>query len=296
MIVYGDEVISSLFLRARLWHDQVQKNIYNHCAMTPTLVLSPRFTPDSTALWRAAIEAGWRVERLQSHHPPDYLQEQDVILYGEALFANIVAERLSLALLEPPFRWLADLPHRYLNRKVLYTTLADARKLAEPTFVKPAYDKSFASTVYPSGEQLPSSEILPDEMPVLIAEPVIWEVEFRCFILNRQIMTLSVYVRNGELAQNEEGEWVASQIEMDQAQEFTSSVLTDTHISVAPAFALDVGKITDKGWAIVEANPAWASGIYGCDPARILPVLRRACIRQSDLGKEDKKWVWQREV
>jgi hypothetical protein len=41
---------------------------------------------------------------------------------------------------------------------------------------------------------------------------------------------------------------------------------------------VDVGRMTGRGWGVVEANPAWASGLCGCDPAGVLPVLRRATV------------------
>lgn len=33
-----------------------------------------------------------------------------------------------------------------------------------------------------------------------------------------------------------------------------------------------------RGWAVVEQNAAWGSGIYGCDPEEVLEVLRFAAI------------------
>jgi hypothetical protein len=40
-----------------------------------------------------------------------------------------------------------------------------------------------------------------------------------------------------------------------------------------------VGVIASRGWAVVEQNAAWGSGIYGCDPAAVLAVLRHAATR-----------------
>jgi hypothetical protein len=39
---------------------------------------------------------------------------------------------------------------------------------------------------------------------------------------------------------------------------------------------LDVGIITNRGWAVIEQNAAWGSGIYGCDPVQVLEVIRHA--------------------
>ncbi len=62
-------------------------------------------------------------------------------------------------------------------------------------------------------------------------------------------------------------------------------------ILVPPAAVIDVGRLAGGGWAVVEANPAWGAGICGCDPAAVLPVLRRACIPRGQLTREDAAWV-----
>lgn len=238
------------------------------------------------------MQAGWSIERLQSHRPPLWLRDKDPVIYGEALFSNIVADELSLALLEPPFDWLVQLPEAYRQRKIEYMTLGEASQQIGRAFVKPAYDKSFDATVYEAGTALPTGEAFPDAMPVLVAEPVSWLVEFRCFIIGRKVATFSLYLRNGALDES----WTASPDESEQAAAFADRLLDDSAVDFAPAFVMDIGKIEERDWAVVEVNPAWASGIYGCNPARVLPVLQRACVKQEDLAAEDRRWVNERLV
>ena len=88
----------------------------------------------------------------------------------------------------------------YRRRDVRLTTLGEARQLRHPAFVKPADDKCLPPAVAATGADLPGDEILPAGTPVLVAEPVRWEVEFRCFVLDRRVVTLSAYLRDGELA------------------------------------------------------------------------------------------------
>lgn len=40
---------------------------------------------------------------------------------------------------------------------------------------------------------------------------------------------------------------------------------------------VDVGSIEGRGWAVVEANPAWGSGVCSCDVAGVLRTLEAAC-------------------
>jgi hypothetical protein len=104
-----------------------------------TLVLSPRLTSDSRSVGDAAERESWMVERLSSWHVPGHLKgQEDVVIYAEALFAEVVAAQLSLALLEPPFDWLTRLPRQYTRRLIEYTTLSRAVAHEAPAFIKPA--------------------------------------------------------------------------------------------------------------------------------------------------------------
>lgn len=255
----------------------------------PVLILSPRYSADSNALWKAAIRAGWQVERLQMRQTPSHLKEMSPVLYGEGLFITVTAEALDLAPLEPTAYWLSELPMQYRKREIQSTTLKTARDHQFPAFMKPAVGKSFDAKIYMSGNDLPTSEVLSDELPVLISEPVSWESEFRCFIRERELVTYSPYLRRGQLL--EESDWAASPDEIAGATSFCLSLLIDPEIKLPPAVVVDVGYITSLGWAVVEANPAWASGLYGCDPSAVLGVLERAVVPLDTLSDEDRVWV-----
>ncbi|MEM9217848.1 MAG: hypothetical protein AAGD25_26345 [Cyanobacteria bacterium P01_F01_bin.150] len=86
------------------------------------------------------MRAGWTVERLPSWRVPTHLKGQDIVLYGEPLFAAAVADALGSALFEPSFDWLTTLSKKWLQREVRFTTLAEARHSGR-AFIKPADDK-----------------------------------------------------------------------------------------------------------------------------------------------------------
>ncbi len=241
----------------------------------PTLILTPRFTEDAQALWRAAVQLGWNVERLTSWRIPDELRSiPEPVVYLEGLFGPTLAADLGLRLLEPPIDWLPRLPEEFKKRKVSLMTFGAARKLAEPAFIKPPNDKSFPARVY-VGSQLPDG--VDDDMPVLVSEIVSWEKEFRCFILDREPRTFSVYLRGSELQR--ETHFAASDSELAEAEAIVRTVLADPRVDLPRAAVLDVGVISGRGWAVVEQNAAWGSGIYGCDPVEVLEVLRHAAVR-----------------
>lgn len=259
--------------------------------MAKTLVLSPRFTPDSIALRNAAIESGWDVERLSKWRPPDELLGRDVVPYGEPLFAAVVADILQLALIEPQFSWVAGLPFDLRQREILFSDLASARSIDRPAFIKPADDKCFQARVYASGSELPEIESVGGTTPVLVSDPVVWDSEFRCFVLEKRVAAMSIYSRNGDLVETEDGNWPASPSESEAALHFANLVLKDARVTFPPAGVIDVGVIKHRGWAVVEANACWGAGIYGCDPFSVLETLARACVRKAAITDLDRQWV-----
>jgi hypothetical protein len=127
-----------------------------------------------------------------------------------------------------------------------------------------------------------------------MSEPVCWDTEFRCFVLEGQVVTLSIYSRKGELAEREDGSWPASEAELNAARDFCGSVLHDNRVKFPPAGVLDVGVIEGRGWAVVEANACWGSGIYGCDPHSVLETLSRASQKKATLSQTDRPWIVER--
>jgi hypothetical protein len=238
----------------------------------PTLVLTPRYTEDSQALWKAAASRGWPVERLSGWRVPEHLKaKSDLVLYVEALFGPAVAEQLGLRLVDPPEDWLVRLPMKYKLRNIHLTTLGQARLSEEARFIKPPNDKSFPAAVY-VGSSLPNE--FDDDMVVLISDVVSWKTEFRCFVLDRSLVTYSIYARGGEL--QKELQYHSELDEDAELEKFMSGLLADPGVDLPGATVVDVGYIEGSGWACVEQNAAWGAGIYGCEPSRVLDVVRHA--------------------
>ncbi len=242
----------------------------------PTLLLSSRQTDDAQKLWSACIAENWKVIRLHGWRVPE-ISTHDVVVYGEPLFAQHVAQTLGLRLLEPAVDWLPKLPCRWRARRVQLATLAEARKVSTCSFIKPAEEKCFEARVYSSGAELPAPGPLPEDLPVLVQEVVDWAREFRCFVLDRKVVTSSAYWRDGQPAKSEDGSWSASGAELEEANRFCEKVLQDQTVPLPNAVAVDVGLIQNRGWAVIECNAAFGAGICGCDPVEVLRVLRNTC-------------------
>lgn len=250
----------------------------------PTLVLSQRFHGDSADLQRAAWGRGWNTHRAIRFLGPD--GPSDCCLYGEILFCDIMAERLGLGLLDPPDDWLARLPYEARRRDVSFCRARDLAKFNERLFFKPANDKVFQYGVYERGTDVPLRYV-DHECPCLVSEVVSFDLEVRLYVLDQQIKTLEYYRLVGE---HEE------QDVRDAARAFGESVLVQHGHELPSAVVLDVGHIEGRGWAVVEANQAYASGIYGeANLNEILDVVYRSSGPLANVSDSDRKFLRNKE-
>lgn len=262
----------------------------------PTLLISRSCLPESRMLAATARKAHWDVQWLQRRCGPARLHGFECGLYAETDVALRVARLHGLALIEPALDLLTQLPSEYLLRQVEFMTLSEAKALTEPTFVKPAdcTAKVFDAAIYEAGRFIFCDDDLPPQTPVLASEPVDWEAEYRVVVHERKIIAFSPYIRGGWLARNAQGQWPFSQAEAREMLSFVHELLANESVAFPPAFVLDVGVIEARGWAVVEMNPVWCSGLLGCDLSVMLPVLRRACQRIDELSCADQRWVIER--
>lgn len=236
----------------------------------PTLILSPRYSDDSNLLWKTAGQSNWHLCRLQSWEMPIDLEVRDPVFYGEPIFCDLVAGWLGYQLDTPSEFCLGKMPYELIKRQVRYTTYFEAQKLTQPKFIKPPIHKRFAARVY----QNPSLELnhpADPQEPVLISDPVEFGIEIRSFILDRKIVTFSPYVGHWAARSNR---WDLMPEEAPGFENFVKKVVTS--VGTSAAYVLDVGFIKNKGWAVIEVSPVSSSSIYGCDPKKVLEVLRRA--------------------
>ncbi|MEU6210914.1 ATP-grasp domain-containing protein [Streptomyces sp. NPDC047023] len=210
--------------------------------------------------------------------------------YGGPLAGARLATRLGFALLEPTDDWLADLPQEFTGRQVRTGTVADARAIDRPTFVKPPRDKSFPADVYTDGARLPSS--LAPATPVLLADVVTFAAEYRLFLLDGRIAAISRYAVFGRLDPRPLGTDREDRATTAQITEFTDRLVSVAGHTLPSAVVVDIGQLLDPcrpghRWAVVEANMAWFAHAYAADPARVLDVVLRAAGPRDHVRPQD---------
>jgi hypothetical protein len=282
----------------------------------PTLVLSHRHTPDTQLLWNAAISTGWDVVRSSWSLVP---KVEDPVLYGEPLLMYNVADRLGVGLMEPPDGWLAwfhepglakgwkvdptrmrAFHERFIRRAMVQTKLKSARFRRGPAFVKPAGDKAFPAMVYPNGSALAEATYAwPEDMPILMSKPIRFQTEYRFFMLDHKVVTGSIYMRDGDIAEGD-GTWPCDPDEYAAALGFANEI--GEYLApkdgldglLPPAVGLDVGVVEEDDGSthmeMVEINPCWGAGLCNANPDDVLRVIERATVKNLKQGP-DARWV-----
>jgi hypothetical protein len=181
------------------------------------------------------------------------------------------------------FDWLAKVPQTYTKRQVDFMTLGEAKKITERKFIKPADDKCFDAKVYEPGTFKPN-ETIADDYPVLVSEVVQWDMEYRAFVGTGgpylQVKTWSNYLFHGQINEPKLHQMLPGNLRT--LADWLDGALWKCrmHLGTVPS-VIDVGVIPGQGWAIIETNQAWASGLYGCDAFEALTVMEEACERIS---------------
>ncbi|MCE6997393.1 ATP-grasp domain-containing protein [Saccharothrix sp. S26] len=246
--------------------------------MTRYLFVPPLVLPTVGPLARAAVERGLAVVS-------DLVPAGSAHYYGGPLFADRVAGRLGLGLLEPADDWLPGLPPELVGRRIRAMTLDEARALSGRVFVKPPSAKSFPARVYAHGAELPVD--LPDDTAVLVSEVVEFAAEFRLFVLEGEVRAGSRYATWGRL---------------DPAPLDSCSSAAPLRAFAAALPGLPSAVVVDVGLTgppddpraslvVVEANMAWFSQVYMSDPARALEVVLRAAGPIGSVCAADRSFV-----
>ncbi|MCX8533138.1 ATP-grasp domain-containing protein [Chryseobacterium luquanense] len=242
--------------------------------MKNIIALSPMYTEDSNNLKKASINSPYELNRFNAKWSiPEEFRSNVIAVYGEDIYAEIVAEQCNLTLTKPDDNWLSKISEEFTKRKISYGRLKEFVD-EENIFIKCSDFKNFKAGVFDQVTNIKGFDSLDLESTVFTSEVVEWELEVRCFVLNNEIKTYSSYWRNDEFDTNQ-----LSKTEQKDLFEFFNKFMKQYSETLPKAIVLDFGIIKGKGWALIEANPAWCSGLYDCDAEKALEVIVESCVK-----------------
>jgi len=127
-----------------------------------------------------------------------------------------------------------------------------------------------------------------DASQVVLSQAVAFTHEYRCFVApgaggNPTVVASSAYLIDGQTWDS--WECAADAPDPSEAAAFAQLVVDDT---AGPAgYVLDVGRLADGSWAVVEPNASWSSNPYHCEPAGVV-----ASVLAAQDPAADSRWAW----
>lgn len=226
-----------------------------------TLLVSSMSLPAAPPLAEAAARRGWKT--LSLDRPVGRIDERDrLIFYGSTLVAMDVARRFELALLEPPLDLLARLLPSLLMRTVEYSRWDQFHSLPQAVFIKPSdpLDKVFDAGVYRERSQIRTIKPIPPETPILLSQTVDWLTEYRCFVIDHEVVAWSPYLSFGRPL-NHHSQTIPHSPPPPPVLDLCRRLFAS--IDLPPAFVVDVGLLK------IAAGPSSNStrrGVRVCFP------------------------------
>lgn len=231
------------------------------------LLIHQQYRPDDQVIWRVAIRNGWKTYRVSKERQYDVdAPTGDIIRY----YGNMLDEPKMLSYGIRPKRipdgYLEKIPECLTRRKIYHTTFGELDDiLKEDLFVKCTNIKWFPAQVYKKGETIIGCTKNTDT--IYVQEPVKFTQEYRCFCLDGKILTASQYkaqgIDNGNIDNND---WFHGRL--------STFVETIHYMNILPnAVVMDFGFIEGRGLAFIEANEAWAAGLYDSNPEEAFKVI-----------------------
>jgi len=248
-----------------------------------TLILGGMTIEDPQILKKAAELRGWKVVEIQgspSTFTDGFKAIKDPVIYAAPGLAERMAAALNVDLITVQETWLSNLPFQFTRRDIQLSvsTKHTYESLTYPKFIKPCTYKKFPAKVYNDDRQAKAA--CRDALyygPIYIQEPVEWEVEYRCFISNNKLQTLAPYKRNMKT-----DKYTIYQEEVDNCYYIVQQMAEENCLPVTGT--LDIGFIKNRGWAVVELNGAYGSGIYKLTNVnKVLDVLQATTVPRSKI-------------
>ncbi len=251
-----------------------------------TLVLSQRVSFDSIEIEQAAQETGYKTIRITGDNQNQWSDEIDLVAYCEGFMAEYISQNSNLVLLRPLDEALPNAPLEITQRKIELLKASELDNITLPAFIKPSDQKFFKAGIYHNLADMARYISDYSDDAVLVSEIVSFVDEYRFFCLNGIIVASSAYMFNNKFVGNSVPPFEVPNDIMQFAQEILKICADD----IPPACVVDVGKLDSGNLALVEFNPAWASGIYNSKSSEALKCIENSCVNRNLMPDELRKF------
>ena len=257
--------------------------------MKKLILLDNQYNANTNDIWKSAIKNGWNTQRTTSAFVKKDMEGYGFIrYYGNFLHADRIKDELPFIFDPIPPEILAN-SYQFTKRDIKLLKFKDLKQpFDEDIFVKPCGIKWFEARIYKKGESINAETIKPDDL-IYTSEIVEFRNEVRCFVLNGEVLTSSLYRINGEvydtLDLEPEDINFDNRIDETPIRQYVKEIVEKNPL-LPIGLVIDFWQLENGDWALIEFNEAWCSGLYWCDPNKCLDVIINSVIDIKDNNVE----------
>ena len=241
------------------------------------LILPVEHTKEDQAIWREALRRGWKTLRFNPSIPEEIGQYDMVRYYGNVLHKQRIEKYIPIHFKPISPTMLSDLHVSWTGREIKSMKYSELENpLSQDRFVKCADIKWIQAGVYPASfdHRFEWKGMHSDDL-IYVQEPFEFINELRCFVVGREVVTASWYRKNKEICIENvpitDDDFTAV---VPRANTFNlTSVMREFFSPLPDGVVLDFGNDCHGRWTLIEANEAWASGLYDCDPEKVFDAI-----------------------
>jgi hypothetical protein len=208
---------------------------------------------------------------------------------------DVAQPRLS----SPGAAWIASVDPRFIQRQVWAGQFVDAARSplwsrSGGVFAKAAEIKLnlLPAAVHTDAQgfvdQAQSAGLAPGS-GVVLSEVTQFLSEFRCFVAPGPDGQPAVVASSAYLVGEVTWDFWESATDAPDSSEAAAFAQLVARATPGPAgYVIDVGRLADNSWAVVEPNASWSANPYHCDPAGVVASVLAA----QDPAGGDNRWAW----
>lgn len=190
------------------------------------------------------------------------LANKPLAIYGNQVFALVLAQIYNLSLLSPEDTLIARLDKNWTKRNIQMKQIVGLQLTEFPVFIKPVIPKSFQAGVFQTFTEFGEvAQGISENEEILISEIIVIEAEARSYVLEKSVKDISIYEGTADIK---------------EGRKFVEDFVHEHNSMLPKAVVIDVAYNKSLGWFILEFNACWGAGLNGCNAEKVIDCIINA--------------------
>jgi hypothetical protein len=233
-----------------------------------TLLIPEKTDIEFEQVFATWTNSGGQIKRLGKYWIKDEeLANKKIAIYGNQVFAFVLAQIYDVELLSPDDTLIARLDTKWTKRQIERKQIVQLDENDFPIFIKPVIPKVFIADVFQNLAEFQEAINGLENTEEILVSSIIENIqaEARCFVKDGAVKDIVIYEGKADLA---------------SGKEFISNFIDDYKNQLPKVTVVDIAFSEQVGWFILEFNACWGAGLNGCNAEKVIDCILSATINK----------------